>query len=212
MPSNHLVLCCPLLLLPSIFPSIRVFSNDLALHIRWPNYWSFSISISTSDEHSRLISFRIDWFNILAVQGTLKSLLQQHSSRASVLQHSAFFMVQFSHPYMTTGKTIALSMMGLGNPIRTHGFLETSSSPAQGSQWALLGWSPICLSIQLGPESHFPCLVLQMGPPNGVANPINPLHHQCSSCRSWRPWEGTLFLGGWGGREGCILQFPGPLP
>ena len=98
----------------------QVFFNDSALHIRRPNYWSFSISISTSNEYSRLISFRIDWFNLLAVQGTLKTLLQQHSSRASILQCSAFFMVQFSHPYMTTGKTIALSMMGLGSPIWTH--------------------------------------------------------------------------------------------
>ena len=98
MPSNHLVLCCPLLLLPSIFPSIRVFSNESALHIRWPKYWSFSFSISSSNEYSRLISFRIDWFDLLAVRGTLKSLLQHHSSKASLLQHSAFFMVQLSHP------------------------------------------------------------------------------------------------------------------
>ena len=109
MPSNHLILCCPLLLLPSIFPSIRVFSNQSALHIRWPKYWSFSFSISTSNEHSGLISFRMDWLDLLAVQGTLKSLLQHHSSKASILQHSAFFIVQFSHPYMTTGKTIVLT-------------------------------------------------------------------------------------------------------
>ena len=97
MPSNHLVLCCPLLLLPSIFPSIRVFSNELALHIRWPKYWSFSFSISPLNEYSRLISFRIDRFDLLAVQGTLKSLLQNHSSKASIFQHSAFFMVQLLH-------------------------------------------------------------------------------------------------------------------
>ena len=107
MPSNHLILCHPLLLLPSIFPSIRVFSNESALHIRWPEYYSFSFSISPSNEYSGLISFRIDWFDILAVQGTLKSLLQHHSSKALILQLSAFFMVQLSHPYMTTGKTIA---------------------------------------------------------------------------------------------------------
>ena len=107
MPSNHLVLCCPLLLLPSIFPSIRVFSNELALHIRWPKYWSFSFSISPSSEYSGLISFRIDWFYLLAVQRTLKSLLQH--SNISILQHSAFFTVQLSHPYMTTGKSIALT-------------------------------------------------------------------------------------------------------
>ena len=109
MPSNHLILCQPLLLLPSIFPSIRVFSNESALRIRWPKYWSFSFSISLSNEYSRLISFRMDWLDLLAVQGTLKSLLQHHSSKASVLQHSDSFIVQISHPYMTTGKTIALT-------------------------------------------------------------------------------------------------------
>jgi len=105
MPSNHLILCHPLLLLPSIFPSIRVFSNESALCIRWPKYWSFSFSISPSNEHPGLISFRMDWLDLLAVQGTLKSLLQHHSSKASILWHSAFLTVQLSHPYMTTGKT-----------------------------------------------------------------------------------------------------------
>ncbi|XDA88389.1 hypothetical protein R6Z07F_018054 [Ovis aries] len=109
MPSNHLILCCPLLLLPSVFPSIWVFSNDLVLCIRWPKYWSFSFSISPSNEYSGLISFRIDWLDLLAVQGTLKSLLQRHSSKASILQCSAFFTVQLSHLYMTSGKTIALT-------------------------------------------------------------------------------------------------------
>ena len=109
MPSNHLILCRPLLLLPSIFPSIRVFSNESALRMRWPKYWSFSFNISPSNEHSGLISFRMDWSDLLAVQGTLKSLLQHHSSKASILWFSAFFMVQISHPYMTTGKTIALT-------------------------------------------------------------------------------------------------------
>ena len=108
MPSNHLILCHPLLLLPSIYASIRVFSNESALPIRWPKYWSFSFSISSSNEHSRLISFRIHWFD-LAVQGALKSLLQQHSSKAPILQCSSFFIVQFSHPCMTTGKTIVLT-------------------------------------------------------------------------------------------------------
>ena len=106
MPSNHLILCHPLLL-PSIFPSIRVFSNESALHIRWPKYWSFNFNISPSNKHPGLISFRMDWLDLLAVQGTLKSLLQHHSSKASVLRCSAFFTVQLSHPYMTTGKTIA---------------------------------------------------------------------------------------------------------
>ena len=109
MQSNHLILCRPLLLLPSIFPSIRVFSNESALHIRWPKDWSFSFSISPSDEYSGPISFRIDWLDLLAVQETLKSLLQHHSSKASILQHSAFFIVQLSHPYMTTGKTITFT-------------------------------------------------------------------------------------------------------
>ena len=109
MPSNYLILCHPLLLLPSIFPNIRVFSNESALSISWPKYWSFSFNISPSNEHPGLISFRIDWLNLLAVQGTLKSLLQHHSSKASILWRSAFFTVQLSHPYMTTGKTIALT-------------------------------------------------------------------------------------------------------
>ena len=107
MPSSHLILCCPLLLLPSIFPSIRVFSNESVLHIRWPKHCSFSFSISPSHEYSGLISFKMDWLDLLAVQGTL-SLLQHHSPKASILQHPAFFMVQLSHPYMTTGKTIGL--------------------------------------------------------------------------------------------------------
>ena len=104
MPFNHLILCHPLLLLPSIFPSIRVFSNESDLCIRWPKYWNFSFSISATNEHPGLISFRMDWLDLLAVQGTLKSLLQHHCSKASILQHSAFFIVQLSHPYMTTGK------------------------------------------------------------------------------------------------------------
>ena len=109
MPSNHLILCCPPLLLPSICPSIRVFSNESALHIRWPKYWSFSFNISPSNEHPGLISFRVDWLDLLEVQGTLKSLLQHHSSKASIFRHSAFFTVQLSHPYMTSGTTIALT-------------------------------------------------------------------------------------------------------
>ena len=109
MPSNHLILCCPLLLLPSIFPSIRAFSNESVFHIKCPKYWNFSFSISPSNEYSELISFRVDWLDRLAVQGTLESLLRHHSSKASVLWHSAFFTVQLSHPYMTTGKTIALT-------------------------------------------------------------------------------------------------------
>ena len=115
MLSNHFIICCALLLLPSIFPSIRVFSNESAPHIRWPKYWSFSFSISPSNEYSGLISFRIDWFDLLVVQGTLKSLLQHHNSKASVFWRSAFFMVQLSHPYVTTGKTIGLTIQTFVN-------------------------------------------------------------------------------------------------
>ena len=128
MPSSRLLLSCPLLLLPSIFPSIRVFSNELALHIRWPRYWSFSFSIGPSKEYSGLISFRTDWLDLLAVQGTLKSLFQHHSSKASVLGHSTFFMVQLSHPYMTTGNTIALAIgkviVDLFFPLSVFGIME----------------------------------------------------------------------------------------
>ena len=117
MSSNHLILCHPLLLPPSIILSVRVFSNESVLHIRWPNYWSFSFSISPSSEHPGLISFRMDWLDLLAVQGTLKSLLQHHSSKASILWRSAFFIVQLSHPYMTTGKTIALTRQTFVNKV-----------------------------------------------------------------------------------------------
>ena len=109
MPSNHLILCRSLLLLPSVFPSIRVFSNESALHIRWPKYWNFSFIVSPSNEYSGLVSFRMDWLDLLAVQGTLMSFLQHHSLKASILRHSTFFIIQLSHPYMTTGKTIALA-------------------------------------------------------------------------------------------------------
>ena len=115
--SNHLICCCSLLLLPSVFLNIRVFSDESAVCIRWPKYWSFSFSISLSNDYSELISFRIGWFDLFAVQGTLKSLLQHHSSKASVLRHSAFFVVQLSHPYMTAGKTIALTIWSLVNKV-----------------------------------------------------------------------------------------------
>ena len=117
MPSSHLILCCPLLLLPPTPPSIRVFSNELTLCMRWPKYWSFSFSISPSNEHPELISFKMDWLDLLAVQGTLKSLLQHRSSKESILCHSAFFTVQLSHPYMTTGKTIALTKQTIAGKV-----------------------------------------------------------------------------------------------
>ena len=122
MPFNHLILCCPLLLLPWIFPSIRAFSNASVLHIRWPKYWSFDFNISPSNEYSGLIYFRNDWLDLLVVQGTLKSLLQHHSSKASILRHSAFFIVQFSHPYMTTGKTIALTRQMIVGKVMSSAF------------------------------------------------------------------------------------------
>ena len=127
MPSNHLILYHPLLLLPSIIPSIRVFSKESVLCIRWPNYWSFSFSISPSNEYSGLISFRIDWLDLLEVQGTLKSLLQHHSSKTSILQCSAFFIVQLSHPYMTTGETIALTRWTFVSKVMSHLFSRLSS-------------------------------------------------------------------------------------
>ena len=126
LPFNHLILCRPLLLLPSIFPSIRIFSNELALRMRWPKYWSFSFSISPSNEHSRLISFRMDWLDLLAVQGTLRSLLQHHSSKASILWRSAFFIVQLSHPYMTTGKTIILTRWTFADKVMSLLFIMLS--------------------------------------------------------------------------------------
>ena len=140
MPSNHLILCHPLFLLPSIFPTIRVFSNESALHIRWPKYWSFSFNISPSNEYSGPISFRINWLDLLAVQGTLKSLLQHHSSEASVLGRLALFIVQLSHPYMTTGKTIALPTVWFASPnyfaqiaLRTFGPILTLRDTARAA-------------------------------------------------------------------------------
>ena len=129
MPSNHLALCFPLLPLPSIFPSIRVFFNKSILHIRWPKYWSFSLSICSSNEYSGLISLRIDWFDLLEIQGILKSLLQPHNSKASILQCSAFFMVQLSHPYMITGKTIALTIQTLVSKVLSHSVMSNSLRP-----------------------------------------------------------------------------------
>ena len=143
MPSNHLIPYRPLLLLPSVFPSIRVFSNESTLHIRWPNYWSFSFSISPSSEYSRLISFRIGWLDLLAVQGILKSLIQHHSLKASILQCSAFFMVQLSHLYMTTGKIIALMRQTFVGKVMSLLFNALSRfviTFVPRSKWLLISW------------------------------------------------------------------------
>ena len=154
-PSNYLFLCRPLLLLPSILPSIRVFSNESVLHIRWPKYWSFSFSISPSNEYSGLISFRMDWLDLLVVQGTLKSLLQHHSSKASILQCSVFFIVQLSHLYMTTGKTIALTRWTFVSKIMSLLFnmlsrLVTASLPR--SKHLLISWLQLPSAVILEPK------------------------------------------------------------
>ena len=157
MPSTHLILFCPLLLLPSIFPIIRVFSNESDLHIRWPKYWSFSFNISPSSEHSGLISFRMDWLDLLAVQGTLKSLLQHHSSKASILLHSAFFIVQLSHPYMTTGKTIALTRRTFVDKVTSLLFNVLSRlvlTFLPRSKCLLISWLQSPLSVILEPPQN----------------------------------------------------------
>ena len=162
MPSNHLILCHPLLLLPSIFPSIRVFSNELVLRIRWPKYWSFSfsISISPSNEHPGLISFRIDWFDLLAVQRTVKSLLQHCNSKASILQHSAFFMVQLSHPYMTTGKTVALTIqtfVGKVMPLLFNTLSRFVIAFLPRSKCLLISWLQSPSAVILEPKKNKVC-------------------------------------------------------
>ena len=160
MPTNHLILCHPLLLLPSIFPSIRVFSNDSDLHIRWPKYWSFSFSISPSNEYPVLISFRMDWLDLPAVQGTLKSLLQHHSSKASVLRCSAFFIVQISHPYMTTGKTIALTRWALLGKIKSLFFNMLSRlviTFLPRSKRLLISWLQSPSAVTLEPSKNKIC-------------------------------------------------------
>ena len=163
MPSNHLILCHPLLLLPSIFPSIRVFSNESTLHIKWPKYLSFSFSINPFNEYSGLISFRIDWLDFLAVQGTLKSLLQHHSLKTSILWSSAFFIVQFSHPYMITGKTIALTVWIFVNKVMSLLFNMLSSLGFScsvgwwfwsGPDWLI--WALSCVCSQVGWWLHSP--------------------------------------------------------
>ena len=166
MPSNHLVFCGPLLL-PSIFPSIRVFSNELALRIRWPKYWNFSFSIRPSNEYSVLISFRVDQFDLLAVSGTIKSLLQYHSSKASILQHSAFFMVQLSHPYMTTGKTIALTRWTFVGKLMSLLFNMLSRfvfAFLPRSKYLLISWLQSPFTVILEPKKIKPVSVSTVSP------------------------------------------------
>ena len=168
MPSNYLILCCPLLLLPSIFPSIRVFSNESALSIRWPKDWSFSFSISPSNEYSGLISFRMDWLDLLAVQRTLKSLLQHHSSKASILRHSAFFTVQLSHPHMTTGKTIALGRRAFVGKVMSLLFNMLSRlviTFLQRSKHLLISWLQSPSAVILEPRKIKSATVSTVSPP-----------------------------------------------
>ena len=179
IPSNYLILCCPLLLLPSIFPRIRVFSNQSVLHIRWPKYWSFSFSISPSNEYSGLISFRIEWFNLLVVQGTLKSLLQHHSSKASILRCSAFFMIQLPHPYMTAGKAIALARrtsVGKVMSLLLNMLSRFAIAFLPRCKRLLISWlqSPSTVNCDI---VHFGCLsfqgvVLHSGSPRILATPV----------------------------------------
>ena len=167
MPSNHLILCHPLLLLPSIFPSIRVFSNEPVLHIRWPKYWSFSFSISPCNEYSGLISFRMDWLDLLAVQGTLKSLLQYHSSKASILRRSAFFTVQLSHPHMTAGKTIALTRQTFVGQVMSLLFNMLSRfvlAFLPRSKHLLISWLQSPSTVTLEPKKIKPVTVFLFSP------------------------------------------------
>ena len=167
MPSHRLILCHPLLLLPSIFPSIRVFSNESGLRIRWPKYWSFSFSINPSNEYSGLISFRTDWLDLLAVQGTLKGLLQHHSLKASILRCSAFFIVQLSHPYMTTGKTIALTRWTFVDKVMSLLFNMLSRlviAFLPRSKRLLISWlqSPSAVILELKKINCFPCFSMYL--------------------------------------------------
>ena len=173
MPSNHLIFCHPLLFSPSIFPSIRVFSNESVLHIKWPKYWSFSFSISLSNEHPGLTSFRMDWLDLLAVQGTLKSLLQHHSSKAWILWSSAFFIVQLSHPYMTTGKTIALTRWTFADkcpPTQSYGFSRSQVWMWElnyKESWAPKNWCFWTVMLEKTLESPLDCKEIQPVHPKG---------------------------------------------
>ena len=178
MPSNNLTLCHPVLLLPSIFPSIRVFSNESVLHIRWPKDWSFSFNISPSNEYSGLISFRMDWLDLLAVQGTLKSLLQQHSSKALILQCSAFFIVLLSHPYMTTGKTIALTRWTFVGKIMSLLFNMLSSlviTFLQRSKSLFISWLQSQSAVILEPPKNKVCHCFHCFSTDQITSAQNPM-------------------------------------
>ena len=175
MPFNHLILCHPLLLLPSIFPSIRVFSNESVLHVRWPKYWSFSFNISPSNEYSELIYFRMDWLELLVVQGTLKHLLQHHSSKASILWHSAFFIVQLSHPYVTTRKTIALTrwtFVGKGMSLLLNMLSRLVIAFLPRSKHLLISWlqSPSAVILEPPPNKISHCFPIYLPWSDGVGS------------------------------------------
>ena len=203
MPSNHLILCRPLLLPPSIFLSIRVFSNESVLRIRWPNYWSFSFNFSPSNEYSGLISFRTDWLDLLAAQGTLKSLLQHHSSKASILQHSAFFIVQLSHPYMTTGKTIALTrrmFVGKAMSLLFNMLSRLVITFLPRSKRLLISWqqspSSVALVVKNPPANardiRHVGLIPELGRSPGEGND-NPLRYSCLESPMGRgAWRATV--------------------
>ena len=191
MPYNHLIFCHPLLLPPSIFPSIRVFSNESVLLIRWPKYWSFSFNISPSNEYSGLISFKIDWFDLLAIQGSLKSLLQHHSSKASILQCSAFFTVQLSHPYMTTGKTIALTRRTFVSKVQTNGSLSRVWLFA--TPWTAAYQAP--LSVEFSRQEYLSGLTFS--PPKDLPDPgIKPVSPAAPALASrfFTTWEPCCWI------------------
>ena len=214
MPSNHLILCHPLLLLPSTFPSIRIFSSGSALHVKWPKYWSFSFSISSSNEYSGLISSRIDWFDLLAVQGTLKSLLQNHSSKASILRRSAFFMAQVSHQYMTTGKNHSFNYPGLCQKVMSLLFNMLSRfviAILPRSKCLLISWLQSLYTVILEPEKIkfvFPRILSSPSlesrahmasgrkPWDRETHPWEQAKHKILSCCDWDNWSilGNAFL------------------
>ena len=188
MPSSHLIFCSPLLLLPPIPPSIRVFSNNLTLHMRWPKYWSFSFSINPSNEHPGLICFRMDWLDLLAVQGTLKSLLQHHSSKAPIFWHSAFFTVQHSHPYITTGKTIALTRWTIVGKVMSLLFNMLSKlviTFLPRSKRLLISWLPSPSAVTLEPKNIKSDTVSTVSPSISQELMITDGQQKSPKCSTW---------------------------